>query len=82
MLAQTSAEALLALYGFSRQPRWRDFDKHLDAEIAAWTERLLQAQDPRQVGLCQGHVLALKDLQKLVRDAPALMQKMGLNAPL
>lgn len=82
MLAQITPEALVALDGLQRQPRWRDVNNMLEAEIASWTERLLSAADARQIGEYQGRIKALKDFLSMVRDAPAAMEKLGLRSPL
>ena len=79
MLTSLTPAALVALTGFSRQPRWSDVDKLIAAEIEAWTLRLFHAQDLRQIGECQGRVLALQDLQLVVRNAPETMEKLGLR---
>lgn len=82
MLTPPTPEALKALESFTRQPRWSDFSKMIDAEIAACTDRLLGSQDLRQIGEFQGRIKALKDLQARCAEAPSLMEKLGLRASL
>lgn len=80
MLTKPEGEALAALVAFSRQPRWRDFSRMIDNEIAAATEYLLKAADIRSIGEFQGRIKALKELQAKVHEAPELMEKMGFRA--
>lgn len=76
MLTKPNSKALRAFYSFSNRTGWDDISAFLDGELAATYERLVKALDEVTVRQLQGRAQFIVDLQKMVREAPQLLEKM------
>jgi hypothetical protein len=82
MLATPSEAALIALEQATKLPRWGDVNKMIEAELNAVLERMLGSRDDATLHELRGRAMALKDFQKVARDASATLVKMGVRSPL
>jgi hypothetical protein len=82
MLAPTTPEALTALDQAAKLPRWNDVNNLIEAELKATLDRIIGSRDDAELHELRGRAKAFRDFQQLVRDAPAMLKRLGLTSPL
>jgi len=82
MLSRPTNEALIVLEQISRLPRYTDFNKMIEAELATIMDKLMGATDIAVIHELRGRAKALKEFQAAVAQAPATLVKSGLRSPI
>lgn len=82
MLSQPASEALVAIEQVTKLPRWNDIEKMFDAELTTILDRILGAREAADLHELRGRAKSIREFQQLVRDAPAMLAKLGLRSPI
>lgn len=76
MLTKVTLQQARALRILSQQPQWLEVESLLQQELTEALDRLMLNHDPVAMQKLAGRAQALKDLMKLVKDAPDLMRRL------
>lgn len=82
MLSTPTHAALIAIDQASKLPRWTDIERLLDAELTATVDRMIGCREDADLHAFRGRAQFIREFQKLVREAPDTLVKMGVRTPL
>lgn len=79
MLSKPDRHQLLAIFKVSRVTDWEGVDRMLREELTKTYESMTDAESLPAVHRLQGRAAFIKELLKLVQDAPELLRKQGVS---